>query len=152
MASIPDKLMTMIFEEGEVYGQLEDLRSPALIKSMTRKLGNPVNIIPFDKNESYLDPYRITYMYYENSRRKKAYNKRAMLKNSLPQNFRKFVRFARKKNQKHFLEDITEDFKTVLKKKGYKDAVHFWRVCRYNHFEIPDFQKKLTDIDFNAIN
>lgn len=140
--SIP---LTMIFQEGEMYGTFQDFKSPRLQKSMVRKLKGFVEIQPFSGNPELLEGPRLAYMYYEHSSRKRAYRKRMTMKAMFPKH-RTMLMNARQMSQKEFLSkvDPEPEFMGALKYKGFKDLKHLWQVSNNPRMEIPKVQKSLT--------
>ena len=53
--AIMDIRLTMVFDEGEVYGTFHDLKSPRLHESMSRKLKRFVSIEPFNGDPAWLE-------------------------------------------------------------------------------------------------
>lgn len=137
--------LTMTLAEGEVYGTFQDLKSPKLQKSMTRKLKTFQKITPFTGEPDWREGSRIGYSYYEHSSRRKAYRKRMILKAKFPYH-RRMLLSARQISQKQFLSttQATGDITRALKRNGFKNLKHLWQVCNNPKLEIPEPQKSLT--------
>lgn len=132
----PEQYYTVVFEHGEMFCQADGLFSPAFCESMERKLGRVTKVIEGLRDPSVIDPYFITYCYYPTAPRRIAFHRRQEIKQSLPREFRRFLSMARKLTQTVFLEKVPPEFLSAIKKIGYSDEIHFWRVCRYSKYPI----------------
>lgn len=128
------KDLIAIHQYGEVYGPAQEIMSPMVQRSMTRKLGP---FIRLEEGKGKANKYYIMYKYYPNAPRVLSFKRRKAIKESLPKHYRSKAALARKLSKKLFLTKTTPEFVAAIKELGYKNSEHFWQVNNNKKLPIP---------------
>ena len=94
-------------------------------------------VMPLER-EDVFDPFRITYIYRENSVYNGRFEQRRRLKQLLGRSFRPLVETAKRRTKSLFLEHVTADEAAAIQRILGIDPGRFWRAAKGREFlELP---------------
>jgi hypothetical protein len=113
------------YEQAIAIGDLES----CLSCTRSKNWGAGPWVMPLDRDDP-VDPVRVLYVYRENSLQRRRFVQRQRMKQLLGRKYRKLVKLAMRNPKERFLELLTEEQATVIRRKFGVDVATFWRVVR----------------------
>jgi len=115
-----------------------------LAATRSKSWGDGPWLMPLEPDHVF-DPFRITYIYRENSVYNRRFEQRRRLKQLLGRSFRPLVETAKRRTKSLFLEHVTADEAAAIQRILGIDPGRFWRAARAYPQRIPTRPQTATD-------